>query len=128
MTKTNGVLGRPAAHGHCMGAAAATWRARHYFEKLVLLWILLDLVHVVRGQSIEFTVKPPGYSNVASPTFQFTVVAGANGVNPCATQQCSFQCQVNYHHSVPLLNSKGFFFTSATIRLLRNTCFWLKIH
>ncbi|KAG0614713.1 hypothetical protein M758_6G198100 [Ceratodon purpureus] len=95
MTKTNGVLGRPAAHGHCMGAAAATWRARHYFEKLVLLWILLDLVHVVRGQSIEFTVKPPGYSNVASPTFQFTVVAGANGVNPCATQQCSFQCQLD---------------------------------
>lgn len=100
MTKTSGAFGRRAAQGHCMGAAAAAWRTRDGFGTLLLLWILVGLVE---GQTIEFTSKPAGFSPIVSPAFRFEVFAGANGVNLCATQQCSFQCKV-HKHRLPYLS------------------------
>lgn len=79
-----------------MGATAACG-ARRVREQtltvLVYLWVVWAAV-VAEAQSIEFTVKPAGFSSDVSPAFEFLVLAGADGVDPCATSQCSFQCKV----------------------------------
>lgn len=67
----------------CMGRA-----------QVLLLWICCFWSVVVEAQRIDFTTKPANFSSDVSPLFAFVVVAGENGVDPCATSPCAFQCKV----------------------------------
>lgn len=62
---------------------------------IIVVWVAVDGVQV-QAQSVEFSVTPAAYSSDASPTFAFSVVPDAGGVDPCASSQCSFQCKVRF--------------------------------